>query len=96
MFYMGGHVVGAFDGVAVEAIVLGHQANEVLVQVVDDVGVSVLLNGERGRSVLNEDRQQPGGELLIVHPTGDLAADVVEPLAVRADLKTVRGLLHSI
>src|SRR5215831_7678198 len=51
---MCGHIVRPLDGVAVEAVVLGHEAAEEDVQVVDHVRVGVLLDGEGRRSVLNK------------------------------------------
>jgi len=56
--YVGGHVVGAFDGVAIEAVVLRHQPVEEAGQIVDHVRIGVLLYGERSRRVLHEDREQ--------------------------------------
>lgn len=80
-----GHIVGAFDGVAVEAAVFGGEALEKCFQVVAHVGIRIFLNGERGGGVLDEQSQQPGTESLLAHPGGDFGGDLVEPLAGGGD-----------
>ena len=52
---MGRHVVGPLGGVPVQAAVLGDDAAEEVVEIVEDVGVGVLLDRERRRRVTDED-----------------------------------------
>ena len=54
---MCGHVVGTFVGVAVEPIVLGRDAAEEIIEIANDIGIGVLLDRQRRRSVLDEERQ---------------------------------------
>lgn len=82
---VGGHVVGAFEGVGVEAGVFGHEALKGIADVDDDVGVVVFLDGERGGGMAAEEGEQGGGIRLGGDPLGDLAGDVVETLAAGGD-----------
>ena len=89
-----GHVVGALDGVAVEAIVLGRDAAEELVQIVHDVGVGILLDGQRGGGVLDEDGQQTRGRLLPASHRSTRIGDFVQAFAARLDLKAMHPVDH--
>lgn len=55
---VGRHVVGPFVVVAVVRGVFGHHAVEVALKVLPHGGVGVLVDGQRGRSVLDEHVQQ--------------------------------------
>ena len=61
---MRGHIVGAFDGVAVKTVVLGAMRPKKSLRSFIDVGIGILLHGEGGRGVLDKKGQQPG---LILH-----------------------------
>src|ERR1019366_5851215 len=93
---VGGHVVRSLHGVAVEPVVLGHQAVEEGVEVMHHVRVGILLNGERGGGVLHEDGEQSGAHMGALQPGGDLPGDFVQTLAAGGDLKVVRGYLHGV
>ena len=54
---MGGHIIRSLQGVSIFCSVFRHQTFEEVGQVERDVGVGVLLNYQRGRSVLNKYRQ---------------------------------------
>src|ERR1017187_263539 len=90
----GRHVVRALHGVAVEPVVLGHQAVEEGVEIVHHVRIGVLLNGERGGGVRHEDGEQSGAHPGALQPGGDLGGDFVQALAAGGDLEAVRGHLH--
>jgi hypothetical protein len=91
---VGGHIVRAFGGVAVEAIVFGSDAAEELIEVVNDVGVGILLNGERGGGVLNEDGQQAGRGALFREPFPDRISDFVQAFAAGVHLKAMHEIQH--
>ena len=84
--YVSGHIVGTFDGVAIQAVVLGDQAIEEGIEVVDDVGVGILLDGQGCRSVLHKYGEQAGADAVPGEPPGDRRGDFVEALAARRDL----------
>ena len=84
------HVVRPFARVPVQAIILRHQPVEKRIQIVHYV--RILLNGQRRRRVLHEDRQQPALDRAIAQPPGDRPRDFVQPFAVRRDLQAVRKL----
>ena len=89
---VGGHVVRAFDGVAVEARIFGHEALEESVEVVDYVRVCIFLDGEGGGGVLHEHGEQSRAYLLGREPLGNLAGDFVESLSARGNLKPMGKL----
>src|SRR5688572_28311314 len=92
---VGGHVVGPLGGVAIEALVLGHELPEERVEVAEHVRVGVLLHDERGRGVPNEDGEKPGRHLLAVDPRSQLARYVVEAGAARPDGEAMSRLPHA-
>ena len=81
------HIVGTFHGVAIEAVVLRHQPGEERVEIVDHVGIGVLLNGERGGGVLDEHRQQARFDGIFRQPAGNLVGELVQTFAARRDLE---------
>ena len=91
-----GHVVGAFDGVPVKPIVLGHHAAEERVEIGLDIGVGIFLNQQRGRCVLHEDRQQAGLDVEAAQPMRYLPRDFVKPFAARRDGEAVRENDHAL
>ena len=82
---MCGHVVGTFVGVAVEPIVLGRDAAEEIIEIANDIGIGVLLDRQRRRSVLDEERQKTRGNVLLAQPECDFTCKVVQTLAVGAN-----------
>ena len=83
--YVRRHVVRAFHGMAIEPLVFWSDAREEVVQVADYVGVSVLLNYERGGSMLHEYRKQTGAHSALFHPGRDLPSYVVQTFAACGD-----------
>ena len=77
---MSGHVVGAFGCVSVEGVVFGDEAAEETFEIAHHVGVSVFLNRQGSRSVLDENSEQTRGEIKIAEPTLHLPRDFVKPL----------------
>ena len=92
---MGRHVVGALDGVTVQAAVLRRDAAEEIVQVPQNVRVGVFLNRQGGRGVLHEHGQQACRETLPGQPLLDVAGEFVQAFARGLDGDPVAGLLHS-
>jgi len=91
---MRGHVVRSFGRVYIEVFFLGDKAIEKPIQVVDHVGVGILLNGERGRRVLDEYGQEPGMHGGFGEPLRKWIGDLVESLAVRRDSELMGKLLQ--
>ena len=89
---MRGHVIGPFHGVPVQPVILGRKAAEKHIQIVDHIRVGILLNQQRCRCVLHEDRQQSRAHFLLGKPSGNLTGEFVEPFAARRDLQRVRPL----
>jgi hypothetical protein len=87
-----GHIIVAFCCMAIFGITLRRQPFEEIAQVEDDVGVGVLLDHQRCRSVLNEDRQQTGGDAGGSKPIRDLASERVEPFSPGGNQKLVAVL----
>ena len=75
---MGWHVVRPFGRMAVERVVLLHQALEEGLEVALHIGIGVLLDGERRRRVLTEEREEPGPDALLFNPARDRAGDLLE------------------
>lgn len=88
------HIVRTFEGVTVETAFLGHHAIEVGVEIRENVGRSVLLNGEGGGGVLDKESEKTGGEVLTVDPLLDFRGDVVEALALSLDGELMACLPH--
>lgn len=93
---VGGHVVGAFEGVDVVAGGFGGQAFEVADEVGLDVGVGVFLDDEGGGGVAAEEGEEASGEALLADPGDDLAGEFVEALAAGGDGEVADGLIHTI
>ena len=88
------HIIGSFDGVPVETIVFWYDAAEKRSEIVNDVRIGVLLDGQRGGCVLNEYREKAGANVLKVEPCGNFVCELVKPLAAGGNRKTVRELSH--
>jgi hypothetical protein len=88
------HIVGTFHGVAVQPVVFRRQAAEKSIQVVDHVRIGVLLDGQRGRRVLDEEGQETLTNGLLFQPSRDLTSEFVEPFAARGDGKPVGELVQ--
>jgi len=86
------HVVRPLHGVPVEAIVLRNEPAEEDVQIVDDVRIGILLDGERGRGVLDEDGQQTALRVLPIQPLRDFLGNLVETLPAGGDGNPVQEL----
>ena len=80
-----GHVVGSFDGVGEERVVRRHQPLEPGVEVAARGRVGVLLDGEAGRRVPDEERAQPLVGAALPDHRGDPVGDLVEPRAGDVD-----------
>src|SRR5262249_44948051 len=89
-----GHIVGAFDGVAVKGIILRHPPAEEGVEGMHDVRVGIFLDGQRRGSVLHEHGQQAGRDAEAAQPLVDLAGEFVKTLAARGYMELVSVLLH--
>src|SRR5258707_509270 len=90
-----GHVVGTFSRMPIQVRVFRDKAREEIGQVGNHVRIGVLLNHQRRRSVLAENRQQTGFRLLAVKPSVDLAGEFIQPLTVSRDMDLMSVLLHS-
>jgi len=75
-----GHVVRAFQGVFVIGRVLGNGLIEVSFHISAHVGVGVLIDGQRRRSVLDEEVKQAGFDLAYLRQMVErFARDQVKP-----------------
>lgn len=87
---MGGHVVGAFEGVGVEGLAFADEAVEDGGEVGLDVGVGVFVEGEAGGGVFDEEVEQAGagkgGQV-----TNDFLGDEVEAAAMGAEAELDLG-----
>src|ERR1700693_4536371 len=89
------HVVAAFGGVAKPRSILRNQPLEKLAEIAAHIRIRILLNCQRYRRVLDENRQQAALNLLRPEPLPHVARDVVEPLASRVYVQLALTLLHS-
>ena len=89
------HVVGPLGAVDEERIALGHESLEEGEEVALHVGVGVLLDEERGGGVAAEDGGEPRGDARLGDDGGDVAGDLVQALAVSADVEGVLVLAHA-
>src|SRR5579883_651839 len=80
------HVVGAFIVVAPARRVLGRESAQEIRQIGSNLGRRVFLDQERGRSVPDEQRQQPGLDPLFGYPGGRLSRHVIEARPPGCDL----------
>ena len=74
---MGRHVVGTLDVVPV-GMLARRQPIERIGQVAQHIGIGILLNGQRGRGVPDEQRQQAVCGPDSPEPLGDVLGDVAE------------------
>ena len=92
--YMCGHVVRPFHGVAIQRIVLRSNAFEEVAQVGNDIRIGVLLNRERRRCMLAEQREESSSDMAPGNPFDDRRSEIVEALARRSDIETRGELFH--
>src|ERR1035437_10144072 len=90
--HMGGHVVVALDGMHEQAISIGHQPCEEVLQVAAHVRVSVFLNQEGGGSVAEVQGHQAGSELVLCHPGCDFAGEFIKAAATRGKCYLMQSL----
>jgi hypothetical protein len=91
---VGGHVVRAFGGVAVEAVAVRDEAIQEVLQVGEDLRVGVLLDDQRCGRVAHVQREEALGDALLAHPGEHRRADVVGAGAAGRDAEFMNGLLH--
>lgn len=92
--YVGGHVVGPFRSVAIMRVMFRREAFKEVVQIRDDVGVGVLLYGQRRRCVLAKQGEKTGVDSALSNPIRDCRREIIEALASRGDLKPGGELFH--
>jgi len=90
------HVVGAFHRVRIEATVLGHESAEEGFEIVDNVGISVLLDQERSRRVAEEDGEEAFIDREALNPRDHFVGDFVEAFASSSNGDLAAGLLHEV
>ena len=78
---MGGHIVGAFVGVPISAVVLRRQAVEKCLEIGANVPRGVLLYQRSGRGVPAKQGQKPGLNRMRLEPIQDVARNLHEPAA---------------
>lgn len=78
---MGGHIVGAFVGVPISAVVLRRQAVEKCLEIGANVPRGVLLYQQSGRGVPAKQGQKPGLNRMRLEPIQDVARNLHEPAA---------------
>src|ERR1019366_8660248 len=83
-------------GVPEPRSIFRHEPLEEFGEVAAHVEIGVLLNDEGRRSVLNENGQQPGLDLLHGHPARYFAGDFVQALATRRNLQFAVRLNHPV
>ena len=89
------HIVRPLRGMPVQPRVLRDQAREEIGQIGHYIGIGVLLNHQRRRSVLAKHGQQSGVCFVAAQPAFNLSSEIVQPFAVRRDVKLMSELLHS-
>src|SRR5215471_3803286 len=72
------HVVGPLVVVAIKGDILRHQPSEKHVKITQHVRRSVLLDQQRGRGVLEVDRQEPEPNVLAFDPARDFGGDFLD------------------
>ena len=92
---MGRHVVWSLHAVPIQFRLPGNQSPEEIFQIVTDVGVGILLNGQGSRSMLDIERQETGCDLLAPAPVEHLAGEVIEPGAAGANFEGRLCLLQN-
>jgi hypothetical protein len=78
---MSRHVVGASTMWAVQLVVFGREATEMVVEIGDHVRVGVLLNCQGGGCVLDENSEQAGFQSRLPHPYASPRAPTWDPLS---------------
>ena len=68
---MGGHVVGPLGSVAVDGVAVGHQAGGEALEIVEDHGIGVLADDQRGAGVVHEHGAHPLGDAGLGDHPGD-------------------------
>jgi len=91
---MGGHIVGAFVGVPISAVVLRRQAVEKCLEIGANVPGRVLLNEQPGRGVPAEQGQEPGLHVMGLQPIDDLVRNLDKTPARGRNPKDVDELTH--
>jgi len=89
------HVVRTFGIVTITRVILGGDALEEVSQVQHHVRIGVLLNHQRCRSVLDEQRQEAGFSFGRSHPRRHLASERIQTLSTSADFQNVVHLFDS-
>lgn len=74
------HVVRAFRGVTVTLLIFRYEALKEIAQIERDIGICVLLNDKRTRSVLDENGQKAAGDLLLSEPIFDRFGERIKTL----------------
>jgi len=88
-FDMGGHVVRSFHRMGVQSIAFFDQPAKPAFQIVPGSGVSVLLNDQAGRGVLQKKGTQAFLNRCLPDAGGDFGGDLVEALPVGGDSQLV-------
>src|SRR5439155_22649971 len=73
----------------------GREAFEEFVEIADDIRIGIFLDGQRRRSVLDENGEESVAQALFLGPVFNLGGDGVQALAARSDVHAVGELLHS-
>ena len=91
---MRGHIVGAFQGVAITRVVLRRDALKKIRQIQTNVRIGILLNDQGSRSVLNKNGEKPGSRALRGHPRRNFPRERIQTLAACADFELMRAMCH--
>ena len=76
-----GHVIRAFGVMAITGIVLGSEPLKEIGKIQSYIGIGVLLDHQRGGSVLNEQGEQTLGDFGGCEPSRYIASERIEALA---------------
>ena len=79
------HVIGTFDGVAIQPRIFRYQAPEERIEIVYHVRIGILLNGERCRRMLQENGEQASADILGRQPLCNRTGDIVQTLPARGN-----------
>ena len=88
------HVVRTLDRVPVTRIIFRSDSLKVIRQIQHNIRIGVLLNHQRRRGVLDENRQQSSLNASRGHPLRNLASKRIESLAASSDFQAVREVRH--
>ena len=86
------HVVRAFAGVLEERVAIRHEAFEETFEIGAHIRVGILLNQERGRGVLQMQREQAVRKILPREPGFDFRGEVIQPASAGGETEFVRRL----